>query len=740
MNVLCRAGRPGRRSHRTLPVACLALMARVSARADVAISAIPTSDWYWLVGLVTAIIAMAVILSYFIGLNRRLQRLTANAQTQLSDRQRVDEALEASEAFYHSLVQNLPLKIIRKDTDGRFTFGNPQFCEEIKIPLEQLRGKTDFELFPAPLAEKYRADDRRVMQTGEPFEATEAHLGDGGSRQCVRVIKTPIRDGSDKVIGLQAIFWDVTLQTEAEEALQKNEARTRLIIDTANDAFVEINAGGKITAWNPAAVQVFGWTAEQIMGRGLDETIIPPQYRSSHLAGLAKFFQTGEGPVLNRRFEITALHRSGLEFPIEVTISPIKLGDQFRFAAFIHDITNRKRREEELRLSRERFDLAVQGSNDGIWDWNIRSNAVYFSPRWKEIIGYLDDQIENQFEEWRKRIHPDDLNRAMGTVDDYLKRRTASYELEHRLLHKDNTYRWILARGVAIWDADGTPQRMAGSLTDITDRKEAERSLLQQEKLAALGQMVAGVAHEINNPLAFVSNNVAVVQRDVSSLRDLILTYAQADPIIAAANPDLAGQLSQKAARFDLTYTLGNLDELFARSRDGLKRIQQIVKDLRDFARLDSSDMQEVDLNEGITSTVNIVRGLARKKQITVETHAGTIPRITCYPAKINQVILNLVANAIDACGDNGRVVVTSRRNGDFVEIEVTDNGTGIEPAIREKIFDPFFTTKPIGVGTGLGLSISYGIIQNHQGTIRLESELGCGSSFTICLPIGESR
>jgi PAS domain S-box-containing protein len=467
----------------------------------------------------------------------------------------------------------------------------------------------------------------------------------------------------------------------------------------------------------------------------LADTIIPEQYREGHTGGLMRFLKTGEGQVLNRRFEITAIRRDGSEFPVELTISPIQLGDRFFFAGFIHDITNRMRREEELRLTRERFDLAVRGSNDGIWDWDVRTNEVYFSPRWKSMIGYADDEISNNFDEWASRLHPDERESALASVDAYLQHRAPVYELEHRLRHKDGSYRWILARGLALWDADGEPYRMAGSHTDVTIRKEAERTLVQQEKLAALGQMVAGVAHEINNPLSFVSNNVAVLQRDVSAMRELLLGYMQLDPIITQHDPTRAQELKDIADHFDVAYTLPNLEELMIRSRDGLKRIQQIVKDLRDFARLDTSDMHEMDLNEGVESTVNIIRGRARKKQVTLESCLGEIPTVTCYPAKINQVIMNLLANAIDACDSGGQVTVTTRRVDDAVEVAVADNGIGIDPAIRDKIFDPFFTTKPPGEGTGLGLSISYGIIQDHHGSIGIESEKGKGSTFTVRLP-----
>jgi two-component system, NtrC family, sensor kinase len=262
---------------------------------------------------------------------------------------------------------------------------------------------------------------------------------------------------------------------------------------------------------------------------------------------------------------------------------------------------------------------------------------------------------------------------------------------------------------------------------------KAQGQLVQSEKLAGLGQMVAGVAHEINNPLAFVGNNVAVMQRDVGGIRKLLELYKQADGCVPA---DLRQRITELEEQIDLTYTLENLEGLFARSREGLRRIQQIVKDLRDFARLDESDLSECDLNAGIASTLNIIQGHAKRKQVRLVTDLAPLPPVTCYPAKINQVIMNLVGNAIDASHDEGEVAIRSRAAGANVILEVKDNGSGIPQAIREKIFDPFFTTKPQGEGTGLGLSISYGIVHDHGGEIEVESEEGKGSVFRVTLPV----
>jgi PAS domain S-box-containing protein len=267
--------------------------------------------------------------------------------------------------------------------------------------------------------------------------------------------------------------------------------------------------------------------------------------------------------------------------------------------------------------------------------------------------------------------------------------------------------------------------------------KRAQSQLVQSEKLASLGQMVAGVAHEINNPLSFVANNVAVLQRDLRAMATLLELYAKADRTVADRHPELAGEIRALAERVDLAYTIPNIQDLLTRSREGLRRIQQIVKDLRDFARLDEADLHDVDLNEGIRSTANIILGVAKKKRVAIDLDLGPLPTVTCYPAKVNQVVMNLLANAIQASHEGGKVTVRTRDDGDgHVAIQVIDAGTGIPARVRDRIFDPFFTTKPPGEGTGLGLSISYGIVQDHGGRIDVQSEEGKGTTFTVTLPV----
>jgi signal transduction histidine kinase len=266
--------------------------------------------------------------------------------------------------------------------------------------------------------------------------------------------------------------------------------------------------------------------------------------------------------------------------------------------------------------------------------------------------------------------------------------------------------------------------------------RETQSALIQTAQLASLGRLAAGVAHEINNPIAYVSNNLAVLRRDVQNVLKVLDKYGEARAAVSRAEPEIAGEIARLEQESDLAYLRENVDRIFESSSGGLERIRTIVRNLRDFARLDEADYDEVDLCTALQTTLEALRHELDQKALSVQTSFQEIPKVACYPGKINQVFLNILLNAIQASRPEGLIEVrTHYAPGGAVDIEIEDHGEGISPEHLPLIFDPFFTTRPVGGGRGLGLSVSYGIVRAHGGSLEVESSLGRGSLFKIRLP-----
>lgn len=267
----------------------------------------------------------------------------------------------------------------------------------------------------------------------------------------------------------------------------------------------------------------------------------------------------------------------------------------------------------------------------------------------------------------------------------------------------------------------------------LTDLKEAQQQLIMSEKMASLGQLTAGVAHEINNPINFVSANIKPLKEDLTELIECINKY---DQIIKENDlKPLFQSVQQFKNDTDLSYTLQEIQDLLRGIEEGASRTTEIVKGLRNFSRLDQNVVKETDLNEGIESTLTLLHSMYKDKVEVIKDY-GNIPQVTCLASQINQVFMNILSNAIQAIEEKGKVFIKTWQDDKLVKIKITDTGNGMNEITKQKIFDPFFTTKEVGKGTGLGLSISYGIIKKHEGQIEVSSEIGKGTSFIISLPI----
>jgi PAS domain S-box-containing protein len=372
---------------------------------------------------------------------------------------------------------------------------------------------------------------------------------------------------------------------------------------------------------------------------------------------------------------------------------------------------------EALRASEERYALAVQGSNDGIWDFDIATGKAYHSPRWSSILGYEENEIPASFKEWENRIHPDDHQRVMETNKAYLEGRIPVLEIEYRLRHKDGSYRWVLGRGACLRDPHGKPYRIAGSLTDITERKNLEQQLLQSQKMESVAVLAGGVAHEFNNLLTAITGYGQMLRENIPP--DDELSQESVGNVLKAA--DRAAELTTSLLAFSRKQIIKpqpvQVDSIISHSRT---LIQRVIGD---------------DIEFGVNFT---------DRTLLVKADMG----------QMEQVLTNLATNARDAMPQGGRLLITTSREviregsearydvaapGEYAVISVSDTGKGIDKDL-EKIFEPFYSTKTVGEGTGLGLSIAYGIIKQHSGSILVSSEPGKGTTFTIYLPLYEGH
>ncbi|GAA0584094.1 sensor histidine kinase [Halomonas salifodinae] len=261
----------------------------------------------------------------------------------------------------------------------------------------------------------------------------------------------------------------------------------------------------------------------------------------------------------------------------------------------------------------------------------------------------------------------------------------------------------------------------------LQELEQVNTQLLQSEKLAAIGQLAAGVAHEINNPIGYVFSNLKSLAQYVE---DLLRIADAADEVNSLE------ALRALKSRLDYEFLRQDIGALLHESAEGITRIKSIITALKDFSHIDDEDFRSADLHHGLESTLNLVNNELKYKAEVIKDYDPELPSIECLPSQINQVILNLLTNAAQAIEGSGRITLSTGRHGDEVWFEVGDNGQGIAPEHQSRLFDPFFTTKPVGEGTGLGLALSHSIVQKHGGRIEVDSAPSCGSRFRVWLPI----
>jgi PAS domain S-box-containing protein len=427
------------------------------------------------------------------------------------------------------------------------------------------------------------------------------------------------------------------------------------------------------------------------------------------------------------------------QFRRHVTAALNEASIRGQYQRLVREIAERERAEQALRASESRYRQLTEETRDAIVLADQQGTITLINPAAQAIFGYSEGEVRGQsltilmppeFYE----AHRIGFQRYLDTREARIIGRTV--ELRGRRKSGDTFPLEMTLSAIDLPEGIG----FLGAIRDLTERQRLQGRVVQAEKLASIGLLSAGVAHEINNPLAYVTNNLAVLERDVHGLSAVLAAYEEARPELEATNPELAARIATLAREHDLSYIRENLGTILKSTRQGAKRVSDIVQNLRGFARLDQAAIDRLNLNEAVLRSLELMRGRLNQQHIDVVQNLGEIPPIVCAPAQINQVILNLLLNAqqaIEAMGRNGgRIEITTQSTRREVVLEITDDGCGIPPELHSRIFDAFFTTKPVGEGTGLGLSISHSIVSDHAGRIELDSTPGKGSSFRVILPV----
>ena len=301
---------------------------------------------------------------------------------------------------------------------------------------------------------------------------------------------SPVADGGGKISQVLVVAVDVTDRYAGLVNIPEREEYLQGILDTVVDGIVTIDELGLIRDFNPAAARIFGYQPHEVIGKTVN-MLMPDPYRDTHDEHILRYIETGKSQVIGQRREIVGLRKDGTVFPMEIAVSELRVGEHRHFTGIVRDVTERKESERALRVSEERYALAAKGANDGLWDWNLETNDIYFSTRWKAMLGFRDEEIGRSPDEWLNRIYGDDYERFMDELKAHLEGRTATLRCEYRIRRKSGEILHMVARGVAVYGEDGHAYRMAGSQSDITDRRRAEERLVHD----ALHDTLTGLAN-----------------------------------------------------------------------------------------------------------------------------------------------------------------------------------------------------------------------------------------------------
>ncbi len=632
----------------------------------------------------------------------------------ISDRKRVEEELRRSQAMLEIVVDNIPQFIGWKNRDSVYLGCNRSLAQVLGLDPTEIVGKTDYDTsVRKEEADFFRECDRRVMETDTPeYHIIEPQLQANGKQAWLDTNKIPLHDASGNVVGIFVTIEDITEreQAEADQALRLSEARFRELLareELLNRLASQIRASLDLDTILETAVQEIYSLLQ------LDRCLFI-WYRFDTEQPYAEVVREA------RSFELPSI----IGFCIPVAQLGV-LGERAlnKQIVRVDDITT------------------VTDAVEHQFFHSIGYRAVLTLPVHTQLdeIGVISCSYSSQPRQWK-----DNEVELLQAVADQI-----AIAIDQAELYKQSRI------------AAATAREQAAKLElALHELQQTQAQLVQTEKMSSLGQLVAGVAHEINNPVNFIHANLSHADAFTQDLLHIVHLYQQ-------YYPHPTPQLQAEMETIDLEFLVQDLPKLLASMKVGTDRIRQIVLSLRNFSRLDEAQKKPVDIHEGLDSTLLILqhrlKAKAGRSEVQIIKNYDHLPLVECYAGQLNQVFMNILSNAIDALEEKVRwedmeregedstnipssphpfnpsaqiVIHTELSDCDWISIRIVDNGPGMTEAVRRRLFDPFFTTKPVGKGTGLGLAISYQIVEKHGGQIQCVSTPGQGTEFAITIPI----
>jgi PAS domain S-box-containing protein len=642
--------------------------------------------------------------------------------------------------------------VIITDAKGYTEWVNEGFTRITGFTLEEIRGRKPGELLQGAGTDPRDVETlSRALRRGEGITVELLNYSKEGTPYWNFIEIQPVRDETDRLVNFVAIETDVTTRRQLEQQVAQSAERLRLALESAEDGLWDWDLRtGRFTV-SPRYLGMLGYEVG-----ALEPSIDVWRQQLCHPEDLPEAerrmreHQDGLTPMFELEHRLR--HKSGRWVWVlcrAKVVARSRQGQPLRMVGTNVDITSRKHAQQRLQAFIQAIpDLIIRVRADGLClDFKASAHEPPMMPP-ETFVGKnlftlpFPAQMMTPFKEKLERV----LSHGKLEVYEYaLEVPPGHQHYEARIVRSDVDEVVCIVRNISERKAaEEQRRRQAEELEErvrqVTRELEARQAqLIQSEKLASLGQMAASIAHEINNPVSYVSSNLSTLESYLSVLRRLLELYLQVEKELGPQPAAPVAALLQKARELReherLEELLQDMDELMGDSKEGTARIREFIQGLKTFVREESGEPQLADLNKGLMMTLRMLRHEFKHK-CEVHCELAPLPLLRCFPTQLNQVFMNLLVNAVQAIEQRGVIRVTSVREEEEAVVRISDTGPGMSPETLSRIFTPFFTTKPPGQGTGLGLTICYAIISRHKGRIEVQSELGKGTTFTVRLPM----